>query len=138
VLKVKRFYRKEISDERYLAACDDLLAHAASGRIELEDIEIKDRSVFIEMKALAQKYRIDVSDAFQIFSVKKNYFSRFDSDSKPILITADKELAAATPFASLSVLSFHILITSLFNCHHDERPLPNAIFLLDRCGKKNL
>jgi predicted nucleic acid-binding protein len=92
---LKRHYREKISEEPYLAACDELLAHAAGGRIELEDIEINDRTVFIEVEALVRKYRIDVSDAFQIFSVRKNYFSRFGSDSKPILITADEKLAAA-------------------------------------------
>jgi len=113
---LKRFYRKQISDEQYLAACDELLAHAAHDRIELEDVEIKDRTLFIEVEALVRKYRIDVSDAFQIVSVKKNYFSRFDSDSKPILITTDKELAAAARNEGIRV----------WDCVNE--PEPNELF----------
>ena len=98
VLKVKRYYKKEISDEEYFCACDILLAFAADQTIEVEDIELKDRLVFVEVENLVKKYNwsIDVSDAFQIVSVKRNYFSRFDeSDSKPILITGDQALAKA-------------------------------------------
>ena len=97
VLKVKRFYRKEISDEDYLTACDQLLAYAADEIIELEDVKIKDRLVFIEVERLVSKYqpKIDVSDAFQIVSVKDNFFSRLENDSKPILITGDGNLAKA-------------------------------------------
>ena len=96
-LKVKRFYRKEISDEQYFCACEELLACAADNTIQIEDVEIKDSIVFVEVENLVRKYQesIDVSDAFQIVSVKRNYFSRFECDSKPILITGDKDLAIA-------------------------------------------
>jgi predicted nucleic acid-binding protein len=96
-LKVKRFYRKEISDEQYFCACEELLAYGADNTIEIEDVEIKDPMVFVEVENLVRKYQktIDVSDAFQIVSVKRNYFSRFECDSKPILITGDKALAIA-------------------------------------------
>jgi predicted nucleic acid-binding protein len=95
-LKVKYKYRKEISDEEYFSACDHLFAYAGKGvKIEIENIEIRDRMVFAEVEKLARKYKIDVSNAFQIVSIKKNYFSRFTSDSKPILITGDQALATA-------------------------------------------
>ena len=103
-LKVKRFNLKCLTDEEYFSDCDELMAYVAGGTIEIEDIEIRDRSVFDEVETLARKHNegkpkdktIDISDAFQIVSVKRNYFSQFEnSDSKPILITGDRPLAEA-------------------------------------------
>jgi len=78
-------------------ACEELLACGADNTIEIEDVEMKDSMVFVEVERLVRKYKktIDVSDAFQIVSMKRNYFSRFTSDSKPILITGDNALAIA-------------------------------------------
>jgi hypothetical protein len=104
VLKVKRFNQSSMTDEEYFSACDELMAYVAYGNIVIEDIEVKDRSVFDEVEKLTRKHNegnpkdktIDISDAFQIVSVKRNYFSQFPSaDSKPILITGDKSLANA-------------------------------------------
>jgi hypothetical protein len=102
VLKVKRFYQKSMTDEEYFSGCDELMAYVADYTIKIEDIEVKDRSVFDEVEKMTRKHNegkpkdetIDISDAFQIASVKRNYFSRFpDTDSMPILITGDQALA---------------------------------------------
>ena len=112
VLKVKRFNQKRMTDEEYFSGCDELMAYVAGGTIEIEDIELNDRSVFNEVERLARKHNegkpkdktIDISDAFQIVSVKGNYFSRFpDTDSKPILITGDQALANAARGEELRV-----------------------------------
>jgi predicted nucleic acid-binding protein len=104
VLKRKRFYDKvPISTEEYFSACDHLFAYANGNRIEIEDVEIKDRMVFTEVEKIARKYKIDVLDAFQIVSVKGNYFYRPEFRSKPILITADKPLAEAARKEKLDV-----------------------------------
>lgn len=120
VLKVKYFNQKVISDEEYFYACDQLLAWAAGNTIEIEDIEIKDRMVFTEVENLIKKYgkSIDVSDAFQIVSVKRNYFSRFESDSKPILITGDGPLAKAAEMEGIRV----------WNCVNKSEPT-NQMFI---------
>jgi hypothetical protein len=112
VLKVKRFYQKSLTDEEYFAGCDELMAYVADDTIKIEDIEVKDRCVFDEVEKMTRKYNegkpkdetIDISDAFQIVSVKRNYFSRFpDTDSKPILITGDQALANAARDEGLRV-----------------------------------
>ena len=103
VLKSKHFKRGKMSEEEYLTSADELLGLLSAGIIEIEDVNISDRSIFCEVEALARKYRIDISDAFQIVSVKGNYFSQFKSDSKPILITADADLARAARSESLRV-----------------------------------
>jgi predicted nucleic acid-binding protein len=105
VLKVRYFNKKVISDEEYLFACDQLLGYAKGRIIEIEDIEIKDRMVFTEVENLIRKNNmsIDLSDAFQIVTVKRNYCSRFKSDSKPILITGDGPLAKAAEMEGIRV-----------------------------------
>lgn len=111
VLKVNRFNKKNMTDEEYFSGCDELLAYVADNTIEIEDIEIKDRRVFSEVENLVRKYNqgkskdetIDISDAFQIVSVKRNYFSQFGNDSKPILVTGDRALAKAAVSEGLRV-----------------------------------
>jgi len=101
-----------MTDEEYFSCCDELLAYVAGDDIEIEDIEIKDRGVFRDVENLMRNYNegkskkkiIDLSDAFQIMSVKQNYFSRFEkTDSMPILITGDKPLADAARREGLRV-----------------------------------
>jgi len=112
VLKVKRFNQKSMTDEEYFSGCDELMAYVAHGSIKIEDIEVRDRSVFAQVEALTRKHNqgkpkdktIDISDAFQPVSVKQNYFSQFrDTDSFPILITADEPLAKAARGEGLRV-----------------------------------
>jgi len=89
-------------------ACEKLLACGADNTIEIEDVEMKDSMVFVEVERLVRKYKktIDVSDTFQIVSMKRNYFSRFTSDSKPILITGDNALAMAACQEGIRVWDF--------------------------------
>jgi predicted nucleic acid-binding protein len=50
--------------------------------------------------ALARKYTIDLSDAFQILSVKEGFYSPLIG---VILVTADQRLAAAARSESIKV-----------------------------------
>jgi predicted nucleic acid-binding protein len=103
VLKVKWLYRKEITHEQYLDAMNDLMACFAYEAIRIDEIEIKDRAVFKEVERLSECYALDISDAFQIYTLKTGFFSILTGDSKPILITGDTNLAAATRKEGLRV-----------------------------------
>ena len=103
VLKVKWLYRKEITHEQYLDAMNDLMASFAYEKIRIDEIEIKDRAVFKEVERLSECYALDISDAFQIYTLKTGLFSVLRGDSKPILITGDTNLAAATRKEGLRV-----------------------------------
>ena len=103
VLKVKWLYRNEITQEQYLDAMNDLMAIFAAKAIRIDDIEIKDRAVFKEVERLSKCYALDISDAFQIYTLKKGFFSALIGDSRPILITGDTELAEATRKEGLRV-----------------------------------
>ena|SRR5438093_334716 len=103
VLKAKH-KRREISDEQYLAAADELTAYVSEGLLLIADVNIADDSVFGEVERLVRRYKIgiDLSDAFQIVTVTRDYFSRFP-ETKPILITADGLLADAARSEGLKV-----------------------------------
>ena len=96
VLKVKHFHRKEIDQDIYFAA-SELLADWTStlGGLEIEEINIGNRSVFYEVEQLCKKYSLDLSDGLQIYTLKRGFLSVLPGDSAPILVTADDALAAA-------------------------------------------
>jgi hypothetical protein len=45
-----------MTDEEYFLACDELIAYVAGDNIEIEDIEIEDRSVSNEVEKLTRKH----------------------------------------------------------------------------------
>ena len=103
VLKAKHFHQKEITEEEYLAASDLLMAYIAGESIGIVEIEIKQRCVFREVENLVQKYSIDISDAFQIYTLKKGFLSSLEGDASPILITGDCNLAKSADKEGLKV-----------------------------------
>jgi predicted nucleic acid-binding protein len=96
VLKVKCLYRREITRDEYANAAFRLVAWFEASSRQVKDIDLKDPSVFIRVRDLAGRHSLDLSDAFQILSVKEGYFSGLINDSRTILVTADEDLAKAS------------------------------------------
>src|SRR5438132_9070460 len=81
ILKTKRIY-SEITEEQYLDASDELRSYISGGRIQISDVNIADVEIFYEAEKLVRKYppekdsknarrkSIDISDAFQIVTLK--------------------------------------------------------------------
>lgn len=93
VLKVKWLYRKEISREEYHKAAFSLTAWFSYISKQVRDLDFTDPLIFRDVQTLSERYSIDLSDAFQILSVKKCYFSPLSGESRTILVTADEVLA---------------------------------------------
>ena len=122
VLKTKRG-RGEITEDQYLDASDELRSYISGGRIQISDVNIADVVIFGEAEKLVRKYRpekysknsisksIDISDALQIVTLKKDYFSKFP-ETRPLLITADAGLAKAARGENLCV----------WDCMNEEPP----------------
>jgi hypothetical protein len=51
---------------------------------------------------------LDLSDAFQIMSVKRGYFSSLTNDSATVLVTADNSLAQAARSEGLRVWNVNL------------------------------
>lgn len=96
VLKVKWLYRKEISKEEYHDASLSLTSWFSHISKRIPDLDFTDPLIFMEVKTLSDKYSLDLSDAFQILSVKKGFFSGLAGESRTILVTADEGLAKAS------------------------------------------
>ena len=97
VLKLKHLNRRRsdhIDEETYFTGADELRAFVETDRIAVLDVGITDATIFAEVETIARRHSLDVADAYQIVTVRKDYFSRFP-DARPILITADEDLAKA-------------------------------------------
>ena len=95
VLKVKWLYRKEITQDEYQKATLSLTAWFSLVSNQIRDLDFLSPTVFKQAQSIAAKYSLDLSDAFQILSIKEGFFSHLSGGSKTILITADEDLAKA-------------------------------------------
>ena len=95
VLKVKWLYRKEITKEQYLDAAFRLSAWYGAVSRGIKDLDFTLPTTFADAKRLAEKTSLDLSDAFQILSVKTGYFSGLVGESTTIFVTGDRDLAVA-------------------------------------------
>ena len=94
VLKSK-YSRKHINEENYHSASKKLCIYAFGKKVEIDDIAITSSAAFNESFKLSKKYSIDLIDCFQIYTLRNGRLSVLAGDSRPILITADKNLANA-------------------------------------------
>jgi len=113
VLKAKHKH-KHISAEQYLAACEELIAELRNETLVIEDIGLMERRVFDEVEILCGKYGLDLSDAFQLLTLRSGQLSSLEGDSRPILVTADKKLATAARSEGLRA----------WDCMHEPAPHP--------------
>lgn len=94
-LKAKWLYRKELSKTEYLEATFKLLAWFGAATRHTKDLNFHEPATFFKVRELAEKHGLDLSDAFQILSVREGYFSVLVNDSQTVLVTADEALARA-------------------------------------------
>ena len=105
ILKGKWLYRSQMSRDEYLNAAFQLTAWYGAATSRIKDLDFADPTVFHAAKSLVEQTGVDLSDAFQILRVKDCYFSHLINDSKTVLVTADKPLAAAARSQGLRVWS---------------------------------
>ncbi|MBN2482877.1 MAG: type II toxin-antitoxin system VapC family toxin [Candidatus Omnitrophica bacterium] len=95
VLKTKCFYSNVISEKEYFSASYLLLAYLRNNSLSIKGDDIWDVNVYQEVEFLSKQYSLDISDAFQLCTMKRGIFGKLLGESQPILITADKNLAKA-------------------------------------------
>lgn len=95
VLKGKWKHKGQLTIDQYLEAAFQLTAWYGASSSKVNDLNFTEPVTFAEAKEIAGRNRLDLSDAFQILSVKKGYFSVLVNESSTVLVTADKELAEA-------------------------------------------
>ena len=95
VLKGKWKHKGQLTIDQYLDAAFGLTAWYGASSSQVNDLNFTEPMTFAEAKKIAQRSELDLSDAFQILSVKKGYYSVLVNESSTVLVTADKELAIA-------------------------------------------
>lgn len=100
VLKAKWLYppqknRKKITRDEYLEASFKMAAYVSTSQEYIKDIDLLTPTAFLKVQSLIKKYDLDISDAFQILSVKEGAFSPLIGESRTVLVTADEKLADA-------------------------------------------
>jgi predicted nucleic acid-binding protein len=106
ILKAKAKVRRtdKITESEYHSAGLSMLADFEFRSKHLPDLDFITPQIFSEVQALCQKHtKIDFSDAFQILSVKKGYYSVLTGESKTVLVTADKQFSKAAQQEGLTV-----------------------------------
>jgi len=92
-LKLKKV-RGEFSERAYIAGSRRLISKVRNCYIKLHDDIPSASAAFAEAERMVKDHGIDFIDAFQIISVKESW-QYLAAPSKPILITADRELSKA-------------------------------------------
>ena len=95
VLKVLWMYRKTLTEGQYHQAAERLIVWFSATAKYNKDLDLHDAAVLGSARDLAQRYSLDLSDAFQILCVKEGRYSRLVDRSQTVLVTADEILAKA-------------------------------------------
>ena len=106
VLKAKHFHHKEISADEYHDAAFGLAAWFSHIARDMKDLDFLSPIVFNNVIEVAKRHSLDLSDAFQILSVKEGFFSGLVDESKTVLVSADKKLSKAAKEEGLRVWYF--------------------------------
>ena len=102
-LKGKWKFKQQLTKAQYLDATFRLTAWYGASSGQVRDMDFSDPITFAKTKELAEQNGLDLSDAFQIMSVTRGYFSILANDSQTVLVTADSELAVAARSEGLRV-----------------------------------
>ena len=103
VLKGKWKNKRQIDRKDYLLAASHLTSWYGASSANIKDLDFTSPLIFNNARKLVERTELDLSDAFQILSVKDGYFSPLAQESQTILVTADKLLAKAAREEGLRV-----------------------------------
>jgi predicted nucleic acid-binding protein len=98
VLKRKHLSKNKpdyLDDEAYFAACEELMAFFRGENIAIDDVGLTDRAIFDEVERVARGYSLDLSDAYQLVTLRRGFAARIGASGDTILISADEGLVKA-------------------------------------------
>jgi predicted nucleic acid-binding protein len=102
----RNWLKKLLTKDQYLKSVFNLSAwYGAVLRMGLADLDYSESHVLFPAMNLAEKHSLDISDAFQILSVKAGVYSPLAGGSQTVLVTADRGLASAARSEGLRVWS---------------------------------
>lgn len=102
ILKVEHFYRKNISEKKYLAGLDVLVSYLKQ-KISIQEVNYNDLNIYSQIEETIKKHSLDFVDSMQLVTLTEGFPSVFDGESKTIFITGDKKLAKAAKSRGIRV-----------------------------------
>ncbi len=90
-----KFVRGRISESQYVKYVQDFIQTVIGANLQIDEVSILSPAVASEAVRLIQTHKIDFLDCFQIVTILQGRFRALSSESKSILITADRGLAKA-------------------------------------------
>ena len=103
LLKVSHFYRKQLDRPQYRRATLDLCAWFAAVSKDIPELSFLSPAGFFAAQRISERHDLDLSDAFQIVSLKEGFFSVLSGESQTVLVTGDQALAEAAREEGLRV-----------------------------------
>ena len=103
LLKVSHFYRKLLDRRQYRRATVDLCAWYDAVSKDIPELSLLSPGVFVAALRISERHDLDLSDAFQIVSLKEGFFSVLSGESQTVLVTGDQALAEAARAEGLRV-----------------------------------
>ena len=101
ILKVAYVQRHQLTKDEYLEASVSLAAWASAPSRQLNEPDLLTPEVFMATRRLASTYDLDLSDAFQLYSVKYGFFSVLGRESRTLLVSADAAFVNAARMEGL-------------------------------------
>lgn len=90
-----KFVRGRIDKNQYIKNVQDFIDKVIGANLQIDEVSILSSLVYHEAERLIETHGIDFLDCFQIVTVLHGKFSKLGAESKPILITGDRDLAKA-------------------------------------------
>ena len=106
-----KWNRSLITEEQYFKSTRELIISAWGKKIEVDDIDLFTPESQQAVETLARKYKLDLSDALQLETIKQGTYSHLGPNSASLLITADEKLAKAAK--TEGIRSWNCIKTSL-------------------------
>ena len=105
LIKVCHFHRKTLDVAAYKKSTLDLCSWYGAVSQNIPELNFLSPEVFFAAQRTAERHNIDLSDAFQILTVKEGFFANLSGDSSTILVSADRDLVKAARAEGLRVWS---------------------------------
>lgn len=106
VYKSKWKFQGKLTQDQYREACFNTYHWYQASVRHVKDLDFDSAHVFQQAYLLATKHSLDLSDAFQILSVRDGFFSRLINESATVLCTGDAGLTKAAREEGLLVWNF--------------------------------
>ena len=108
----RKWNRSQLTMDGYFSASERLVVSVWGEKPKLDDLGLYQPGIHSEVELMAKQHTLDLSDALQLLTIKRGYFSGLSGPSSSVLITGDAGLETAASAEGIRV----------WNCKADRKP----------------